>query len=522
MKQIKRAALLLLACTLVFSTACSGGASSEPASSAAASGSAESQAVDKPLVIGYEADAATLLANTDVNATTDTQIRNIYDPLIKRDAKTGEMKPCLATSWKSVDENTWEFELRDDVKFSNGKPFNAEAVKYNIEYILDTANKSAYLSRWSAVKEVKVLGDYKLQIITSTPYPTFLHRIADDLLIMEPSHIEEVGLDEAAKDPVGTGAYKVEKWERNQYLKLTANPDYWQGKPSISSVEFRYIPEFSSRLASFMNGEINLFNNIPVDSVDQIKNSDNGKIAQVESARVDFIALNTLVDGPMKDEKVRQAISYAVDVPSLLKNILNGDGVQITGPLAKNNQDYVETKGYSYDPDKAVSLLKEAGYDPAKLTLTLDTPNGRYPMDKQVAQGIAAQLAKIGVKVNVNVNEWATFLQKVRQREAGDMYFMGWGPSYEGQTTIQNLFTEDAPYSGFSDPEVADAINKAIPIFDPAERKEAFGKIEQMLVDKAAWIPLWQQVNLYAVDKDLNFEPRADETLQAFEMSWSK
>lgn len=514
MKKFKTILCALVAVGMLFSIS----------SCAAANGSAAKTAstTNKKLVIGLEADATTMLANTDMNSTTDVQVRNIYDPLIKRDAKTGEMKPWLATSWKSVDANTWEFTLRKGVKFSNGDPFNAESVKFSIEYILDKANQSAYLTRWAAIKDIKIINDYDVQIITSVPYPTFLHRVSDDLLIMDPISINKTGLKAASLNPVGTGPYAFKDWKRNQYLDLTANKNYWAGKPKISEVEFRYIPEFSSRLASFMNGEIDLFNNVPVDSVAQIKGSSTSKIATVSSARVDYLGFNTFKSGsPVQNEKVRQAINYAVDVSSLLKNILDGYGVKITGPLATNNQDYVKTAGYTPNQEKAISLLKEAGCDPKNMTLTLDSPNGRYPMDKQVAQGIASQLSKIGIKVNVNVNEWSSYLAKIRQHNEGDMYIMGWGPAYEGQTTIQNLFTKDAPYSGFYDPETEGLITDADKLTDQSARKEAFGKIENILVEKAAWVPLWQQVNIYAVNKKLNFTPRADETLQVYDMSWS-
>jgi peptide/nickel transport system substrate-binding protein len=521
MKKLKRALCALLAGMIaVAATACSSGSQS---SSTAASGTASETIPDKKLTIGLEADATTLLADTDVNATTDVQIRNIYEPLVDRDPETGKFVACLATSWKNVDDNTWDFTLRKDVKFSNGDPFNADAVKYSVEYILDKNNKSSYLSRWSEVKAVNVVNDYEIQIVTSAPYPTFLQRVYGDLLIMDPVSIKKTGLTAASTAPVGTGPYKVKEWKRNQDLLLTANENYWKGKPAITNVEYRYIPEFSDRLAAFLNGEIDLFSNVPVDSVDQVKGNANAKVASVSAARVDYVGFNTFKSGsPVQNEKVRQAINYAIDIPSLLKNVLNGYGTQITGPLATDNQDYAKTTGYPYDPDKAVSLLKEAGYDPSGITLTFDTPNGRYPMDKQVSQAIAAQLQKIGIKVKVNINEWASYLAKCRQRSQGDMYFMGWGPSYDGQTTIQNLFTKSAPYSAFYDADAESAINAADALVKQSDRKAAFAKIQTMLVEKAAWVPLWQQTNIYAVNKDLNFTPKDDESLKAYEMSWSK
>jgi peptide/nickel transport system substrate-binding protein len=472
------------------------------------------------LVIGIEADAATMLANTDVNYVTDVQIRNIYDPLIKRDPQTGKFIPFLATSWKNINPYTWQLTLRKGVTFTNGAPFNAEAVKFNIDYILDKKNNSTYLSRWADVKEVKVINDYTVQIITSHPFPTMIARIADDLLIMEPGNVEKLGLAEVAKHPVGTGPYKLKEWVRDDHLTLEANNDYWNGKPSIKEATFRYIPEFSSRLSAFLSGEIDLFKNVPVDSIDKVKNDDNSKIESIASSRVNYVALNTFHNGPLQNQKVRQALNYAVDKQELLKTVLNGNGTIMTGPLSKLNADYVETKDYGYNPEKAKELLKEAGYDPKKLTLTLDTPNGRYPMDTQVAQAIAAQMGRIGINVKVQVNEWGTHLNKITHREMGDMFILGWGPAFDAQSTIENLFMKNAPYSGFSDPNVEKEIQKAIPIFDEAKRKQAFGALQQQLVEQAAWIPLWQQADIYAVNKNLHFKPKVDESMQVIDMSW--
>ncbi|MED1791389.1 ABC transporter substrate-binding protein [Brevibacillus nitrificans] len=512
-------ALLLTACTP--ETAGTTPSNPPPTTQQAGSSEAPSAPPKQDLVIGFEADAATMLANTDVNYVTDIQIRNIYDPLIDRD-KGGALIPALATEWKNIDPLTWEFKLREGVKFTNGEPFNAEAVKFNIDYILDEKNNSFYRSRWKDIKEVKVIDDHTVQIITVQPFPTLLLRIADDLLIMAPKHTQEVGLEKAATDPVGTGAYKFEKWTRDESLQLVANEEYWQGAPSIKKLTFKIIPEFSARLSAFLSGEIHLFKNVPVDSVDRVKNSENGKIEMVGSSRINYVALNTFYDGPLKDQRVRQAINYAIDVDELLKSVLNGYGTKMTGPLSKVNADYTETKDYGYDPDKAIALLKEANIDPKTLKLQLDTPNGRYPMDTHVAQAIASQLQKIGITVNVQVNEWGNHLAKIRQHEMKDMFILGWGPAFDAQGTIENLFTEKAPYSGFYEKEVEGMIQKALPVFDPVERKKGFDELQHKLVEEAAWVPLWQQGDLYAVDKNLQFTPRADEKFAVFEMKWAK
>lgn len=157
------------------------------------------------IVIGFESDAATLMANTDVNYVTDAQIRNIYEPLIERDIETKDYVPNLAESWENIDELTWRFQLKEGVTFHNGAEFNADAVKFSIDYILDESNQSFYRSRWVDIEEVTVISPYEIEITTSRPFPDLMERITEDLLIMEPGYVEDVGNDTASNEPVGTG-----------------------------------------------------------------------------------------------------------------------------------------------------------------------------------------------------------------------------------------------------------------------------------------------------------------------------
>lgn len=503
---------------VMFLTACTDGTNVDGQNS---SGSSNSNAEDGeskgPLVIGFEADATTLMANHDVNYTTDTLVRNIYDPLIDRAGESGEFVPVLAEEWENVDETTWRLKLKEGVKFHNGADFNANSVKYSIDYILNEETGSFYRSRWSNIEEVVVLSDYEVEIRTAIPFPSLIQRIAEDLLIIEPGYVEEVGIEQASREPIGTGAYTFVEWSRDNHLKLKAFEDYWLGKPEIEEVEFRIIPEFSARMSAFMSGEIHLFKNIPVDSVSQFAEDE---IGQVSSSRINYLALSNLVDGPLKDVRVRQAINHAIDADELLETILSGYGTRITGPLSQINADYVATEDYPFDPDRAVQLIEEAGYKPEDITLTLETPSGRYPMDSHVAQAIASQLQAIGINVKVQVNEWGKHLEKIQKREIGDMFILGWGPAFDGQSTIENLFTLEAPYSSFYHEEIEAKIMATNQLFDQGERQEGYAEIQQDLVEQAAWVPLWQQADLYAINSSLQFSPRVDEKMNAFEMSW--
>lgn len=508
------APLLIFTVLAMILVACSSGSDSSESS-----GSGDS-AERNDVIIGLESDANTLLANTDNNWITEVQIRNIYDPLIFRDENGQPNVPALATEWEEVDELTWEFTLREGVEFHNGEPFNAEAVKYNFDYLLNEENNSSYRSRWMNVDEVVVLDEYKVQIKLKEPFPDLMNTLATDILIMEPKHLEEVGLEEAAKNPVGTGAYKFVEWARDQYLKLEANENYWQGTPAIKEVTFKYIPEFSSRFTALLSRDIDLMKGVPVDSVNSIETTDGVKSDSISTSRVFFLTLNTHHEGPLQDKKVRQAINYAVNVDEILANILDGYGEKMTGPLSKINADYTETEDYGYDPDKAIQLIEEAGYKPEDIELTLETPEGRYPMDSHVAQAIAAQIEQIGVKVKVQVNEWGNHLSRIEQREVQDMFILGWGNAWDAQSTIEDLFTKDAPYSGFYDPEIEEMIKDAVKLYDRDERKAAFDELQHRLVEEAAWVPLWQQHDIYGINEGLNFTPSMDEEIQVYNMSW--
>jgi peptide/nickel transport system substrate-binding protein len=165
-----------------------------------------------------------------------------------------------------------------------------------------------------------------------------------------------------------------------------------------------------------------------------------------------------------------------------------------------------------HDPARATALLKEAGLDPAKLALTLDTPSGRYPLDKDISLAIAAQLQRLGIKVNVVVNEWGTHLDKIKNRTTGDMFFLGWGPALEAQGTIEQLFQTAPTYSSFGGNKVIeDKIARAVTIVDPKQRLEAWAELQLLVAAESPWVFLWQQHDLYGVANWIEWTPRADE-----------
>src|SRR5712664_2110698 len=442
----------------------------------AAAAHAQDRARTKEVVVGLGAEPRTMLAATIVDWTTNNMLEHISDRLLDRDPKTFKPKPMLATEWKIVNDTTWEFKLRKGVKFHNGEPFTAASGKATIDYALDPATKSHFAAGayWGLVKEVQVVDDYTVRFLTKQPWPNLIDSASlTNSLIMPAKALKELGPAKLAERPVGTGPFRFVEWKRDERLVLERNPDYWQGPADVSRVTFRFIPEFSARMAALLSGEIDIMKDVP---------------------------------------------HHAVDVEELIKQVLKGRATRMCGPLSPANVDYAPVECSKHDPARALALFKEAGVDPTRLALTLDSPSGRYPLDKDVSLAIAAQLQRLGIKVSVVVNEWGTHLDKIKNRNTGDMFFLGWGPALHGQGTMQPLFLADQTYSSYGNNKtIDDKIARAQTLLDPKARAEAYAELQRLVHDEAPWVFLWQQHDIYGVAQSIEWTPRADEKVWMYD-----
>ncbi len=482
---------------------------------------AQDRTKTKEVVVGLGAEPRTLLAMTIVDWTTNNMLEHIYDRLLDRDAKTFKPKPMLATEWKIVNDTTWEFKLRRNVKFHNGEPFTAASVKATIEYGLDPATKSHFASAayWGLVKEVQVVDDYTVRFVTKQPWPNLIDSASlTNSLMMPAKALKELGPARLAEKPIGTGPFKFVEWRRDERLVLDRNPDYWQGPADVSRVTFRFIPEFSARMAALLSGEIDIMKDVPPHAVEAIEKGGRARLRATVSSRINYLALVNLKPGPMQDVRVRRAMNHAVDVDELITQVLKGRATRMCGPLSPANVDYAPVECYKHDPARARALFKEAGVDPAALSLTLDSPSGRYPLDKDVSLAIGAQLQRLGIKTNVVVNEWGTHLDKIKNRKTGDMFFLGWGPALHGQGTMQPLFLADQTYSSYGNNKtIDDRIARAQTLLDAKARAAAYADLQKAVHDEAPWVFLWQQHDIYGVAQTVEWTPRADEKVWMYD-----
>ncbi len=502
---------------LLLLTACGGAGRStknEEPQTDAAKNDAPKSVEQKPLVVLQGVDATTLDPAGHAETPAYNILNNIYDTLVHRNSEM-KFEPGLATEWKALNETTWELKLRKDVKFHNGDSFDAKDVKATIDRIIDPDEKSPRRGNLSAIQEVKIIDDYTVQLITSAPYPILPNRLASEHVISA-EYLAEKGKEYLAKNPMGTGPYKFVKWVQQEETVLEANPDYWRGKPSIQQVIFRPVGEAATRIAQLQTGQADIIVNVPANQVSAIEKGADTAIATVPSVRVVYVAFQTQKDGWTSNPKFREALAHAVDIDALIKNVLLGNGYKVATALTPQHfGDNPKLKPYAYDPEKAKQLLKESGYDGSPIRF--DTPNGRYAMDKEMAEAITGQLQKIGVNVKLQVNEWGNHVNLMTSKGQEGLYLLGWGnATWDADGTLAPLLTKEGAFSTHSSPTSDKLINEARTIMDPKAREAKYHEALQIIHDQYARLVNWQQKDVYGVSKRVEWQPRSDEEINLF------
>ncbi len=477
----------------------------------AQAGAALAQTPPGVLVVAQIAEPKSLDPHT-VTALNDFRIlMNVYDGLVRYKPGTLEVEPALATSWTiSEDGRTYNFKLREGVKFHDGSPFNAEAVKFNFDRMLkddhpfhDTGPFPLSFF-FSSVDAVEAPDAQTVVFKLKEPYAPFLSNLAYPTgLIVSPEAVKTHGKD-FGRHPSGTGPFKFAEWVSGTKVVLEANPDYWDGAPKLKAVVFRPITDANTRVAEMLSGGVDIMVEVPPDNVATFASDANYKVYEQAGPHLWFLILNTK-EGPFKDKRVRQAVNYAIDKTALVDNVLQGTAVVAAGPTppafawAYNDQ----LKPYPHDPEKAKALLKEAGASDASLTFYV-TQGGSGMLDP-VAMGAAIQadLAKVGLKVKIESYEWNTFLGKVNPGLGGkaDMAEMSWMTNDPDTLPYLALRSEATPDKGgfnsgyYSNPKVDELLVAARRETDRDKRAALYKQMQTIVHDDAPWafIANWKQ-----------------------------
>ncbi|MGV6873579.1 ABC transporter substrate-binding protein [Pseudochelatococcus sp. B33] len=465
------------------------------------------------LVVAQPADAYSMDPAKHSTFPTANVLFQIYDALVTQD-ENGEIAPALATSWSNPDPLTWRFKLREGVKFHNGEPFNAAAVKYSFDRALDPGFKAPYYARIAQIKAVEIVDDYTVDIKTEKPFPTMLlslYEASFPALIVPPSYTQQDDGAALASKPVGTGPYRFVAWQKDEQVVLEANPDYWGGKPAIDRVVFRPIKETRTRIAELKSGGVGIAVDIPPEDIPALEGG-NTKVASVASEFLYFLAFDTTRDTPLKNKLVRQAINYAVDVDAIQQALLNGMGNRIALTLPQNAFGYDPSwQPYPFDPDKARALLAEAGY-PDGFTIPLMTRKGRYMKDSEIVEATAGFLARVGIKADIQYIEPGVWGQISEKKGREGITFPGWSGRDPNLVWMPLLHTGEYQ-SYYSNPELDALLNAGAGTIDPAERTAIYQKAAAIIKEEAPHLPMLQLPLIYGLDAKLSWTPRPDSVI---------
>lgn len=464
------------------------------------------------VVVATNIDSGSMNPWLSTTSTDKHIVNHLYDTLLMR-AVDMSVQPHLAVSYAPVDDNTWEFSLREDVFFTNGEQLTANSVAYTVSHFRDPALNAPSIAQFNLIESVEVIDDFTFRFHTSQPFPA-LPALMTEFWIVPEAYTSEVGGIGLGTAPVGSGPYTLVEWVRDDRIVMEANPNYWNGVPSIRYVEFRVVPDQNTRIAQAQTGEADIVAQIPSESIALLESSGRVSVREAAGPRSYFLLLNTRIDTPLRDVRVRQALNYAIDVDSIIEFIFEGRGHAIATLMTPEQFGYdPNVQPYGYNPELARELLADAGYADG-FDIYMEGPTSRYPKDVEVAQIIAAQLGEVGIRVDLNIVEWGTYIGQFRAEEGPAIGVLGWSiPTFDPDSILSPLLTQGNTYDRFYDPELQAVIERARSTVDAGERAQAYSEVQQMMIDLAPMVYLYQLNELYAVSNRLDWEPRADERI---------
>jgi peptide/nickel transport system substrate-binding protein len=433
---------------------------------------------------------------------------SIFDSLVGRDAEN-RIVPQLAESWRLVDEVTWQLKLRRGVVFHAGEPFNAEAVRFTFQRVLDPEQKSPNRANVAEIVRVEVVDDYTVNVVTRQPYASLINRLLD-FAIVPPKYVAEKGNQGMALRPVGTGPYRFVDLIKDDRMVVEAFDRHWRGAPKIKRIVYKPIPEPFTRAAALRNNEVDLVTTMPPSLARELERTPGIRVQRVASSWIIYLGLNGL-KRPLSDVKVRQALNYATDVDAIIKNVLEGNGRRLEGPLTPQMFGYdASVKGYLPDPARARKLLAEAGY-PDGLEITLDAPAGRYQGDKEIAEALGGQWQRAGFKPKVQVAEWGAYFKRYLAKQFPDAYLLGLGGPMQDADELYNLVSSKGRGLYYKNERVDALFDLGRSTMDQAKRRQIYRDLQRAMVDDATWVFLLQQVDIYASRDRLTWTPRPDQ-----------
>ena len=483
------------------------------------------------ITIAQPAEATTMDPGRSTQVLTVNYFVNLYDTLTRWDTSL-RLVPGLATSWKSLNDTTWEFTLRPGVKFHDGAPFTAEDVKATLERNL-IPGKTVVVAGFATIAAVEIVNPTTVRVVTKKPDPLLLVRMAQMGAQILPARLTtDEGVKQLARRPVGTGAYKFVEWVKDERLVMEANRDWWgwEGKaPGIDRVVWKPIPDDFPRIVALEKGEADIISNVPPDRMKALADGATTRIVTAPATRTVTFWVNT-TQPPLSDKRVRQALHHALDVNGLIRNLYAGMGKPFSGGLADTDFGYnAALKPYAFDHARAKQLLAEAGRA-GGLEVTLYAGSGTMVNDKFLLEAIADMWAKVGIRARVEMMEMGARARMNNERTVPPNGLLLINPQstlLDADGSLWRLFHPNGfggKYWAGSQPgqRFHELMEQARYTLDQKKRRELYTEATQIIHDEKPWLELFQEVVVYGTSKRMSFKVRPDYRLIVAEMTVSR
>ena len=491
---------------------------------------------EREVSIGLQAAITSIDPHYHNLSPNNSLLLHIYEPLVKRDANQ-KLVPGLATSWKALDDTTWEFKLRKNVKFHDGTPFTADDVVATYKRVPNVPNSPSSMATFTKpIVETRVVDAHTIVFKTAAPHVLLPSDLGSVYIVPKPV-AEKATTDEfnSGKAAIGTGPYKFAEYIPNQRVVLKANYGYWGGEEPWDKVTFKILSNSAARVAALLSGDVQMIETVPTADIARLSSDKKYALADKVSNRVIYVHLNqwndktvpfvTSRDGkpleknPFKDARVRKALSMAINRDAIADRVMEKKAV----PAAQLLPDFFygtskKLKPPKYDPEGAKKLLAEAGY-PNGFTLTIHGPNNRYINDDKVAQAIAQFYSRAGIEAKVETMPSSVYFTRATKGEFGYMV-LGWGTeSGEQGSSLRSLLATHDPAKGmgvtnrgrYSNPTFDKQVADALVTMDDKKRESMIQTAAETAMNDTALIPIHYEVSTWATAKGFKYTARTDQ-----------
>ena len=493
----------------------------EPAAQAAPAAKTDAKpgsASGKPLTVGFHQEPQNLDPFSTTTAAFQSVTAATIEQLVYFAPNDPQIRPGLATSWKWLDPTTLELKLRENVKFSNGEEFDAQAAAFSLKLLMEAKAYSNWTSDFAAAEPT---DKSTVHLKMKQPSGIAVGALARGSYVYPPKYYQESGAEKFGTAPVGTGPYKFVDWQKGSRIVFEPHPTYWGGTPQLGATTWRIIPEESARVAALQAGEVQLITNLSQGAVSRIKSDNKLDVISLKGGRMFAAFFDETIDHPIQNKLVRQALNYAVDKQGLVR-LYGGEAAPLEGQYLMSNVPGFNpnVKMFPYDPARAKELLAQAGH-PNGFETTFAYTIDRYPLDKELGQAVAGYLEAVGIKVNQQALEYGKFRDNFRagMGQAGPLFQWALLFPPDPIMVLQN-WKKGSDYRRFpDDPEIDGLLASIEREPDEQKRTDMVQRLMAIWHDSPFGIYLIVPNDIYGRTKGLAWEARFDQVVDLSEAS---